>query len=739
MKPLRWADHIKALPHGKYSAEIKRYLLLLLIPVLLLAVLYINVNQVVTQQAEDYAELMVNHFYVQASSMLHEMQLVSNAILRNSDVTRILEVESADALDSLDICDIIRAGLKESPYVEHTYLICEKSGNIYSDQGLFSSSSLPVLLDKIGSSEAELYASDAEDYHMLNENGLAPYCIHPIHDAEGDFIGALVVTLRMSEFLRIFYDIDAELCAIYNQDVFIASHITNINVDNFDWHDAACISAIVGKTVTCKYIEGDDYTFMVAVSRESYNRPLHIIIKWFFIYAVAILLLGYFYLYLVSRKRYQRISAMINALPVSYTGDQSFEHIYDNIRKSLEDYRTQREHLQAESKEQTLHMLLTGGREQEVSAEQFQSAGIDPNNKIYYVVTFFASEISEANRKPDGHSNARFLHMLLRSTVSELAAQYQISYGFCGIPEVGTAILYGNDAAALRETVLELCRNVIEILTNTYTMHIQATVSNPVSSVLSLPDAFQETHQLRSFAQSINSSVPLIFHEDLQRSGGILLNGDFIRQEQILINTILARKYDVVPSMVESILSTHVLVLRKNYTLAQSRLQSISNILLEGIRIASIPGISTEENIKAISNASSIRQLVTATESAYGLMADHSRDTTSETDIVALACNYIEQNLSDQNLNVNVICEAAGVSNQRLTRMFQSQFHMAIAEYVNACRIKLAKELLADKQLTVIQIAQQVGYTNTETFTRNFKKIEGVTASEYRKTLSDGE
>lgn len=83
------------------------------------------------------------------------------------------------------------------------------------------------------------------------------------------------------------------------------------------------------------------------------------------------------------------------------------------------------------------------------------------------------------------------------------------------------------------------------------------------------------------------------------------------------------------------------------------------------------------------------------------------------------------------------ICEAAGVSVQRLTRMFQSQFNMAVAEYMNACRIKLAKELLPDRQLTVAQIAQQVGYSNADTFTRNFRKVEGITASEYRKMLPE--
>jgi YesN/AraC family two-component response regulator len=60
---------------------------------------------------------------------------------------------------------------------------------------------------------------------------------------------------------------------------------------------------------------------------------------------------------------------------------------------------------------------------------------------------------------------------------------------------------------------------------------------------------------------------------------------------------------------------------------------------------------------------------------------------------------------------------------------------VTIADYVGSCRIALAKKLLSDKRLTIISIAQQVGYNNTETFSRNFRKLEGMTPSEYRTMI----
>jgi YesN/AraC family two-component response regulator len=59
---------------------------------------------------------------------------------------------------------------------------------------------------------------------------------------------------------------------------------------------------------------------------------------------------------------------------------------------------------------------------------------------------------------------------------------------------------------------------------------------------------------------------------------------------------------------------------------------------------------------------------------------------------------------------------------------------MAVAEYVNYCRIEKAKELLTSTDDTTIVIAEKIGYKNSDTFTRNFKKMEGITPSDYRKS-----
>lgn len=566
-------------------------------------------------------------------------------------------------------------GRRRAPYVLHAYLICDRSDVILGDEGLFGGSSLSSLAEKIGFDASELTGPPAAaSYHLLNGKGLAPYCVFPVYDADGTALGSLIVTLRMSEFLRIFYSLDAVLCTIFNRNVYISSYLPHIDMSDFDWHSETDVGALMGQNVLCKYKDGDDYTYMVAVSRDQYTRPLRVILLWFFIYAAGVVILGYLYLYFVSRKRYKRLSSLAHGLPATYTGDSSYEHIYESVRKSLEDYRIQREHFQLEGREHALHALLATTGERPATEKQFQEVGVEPGHLLYYVVAFFSSKPGQTDiERHHDHGMIGFIHMLFRSTIHELCEEKHIAY------------------------------------------------------------AYSETSRLHYFALSINSDIPVIAQERLQESSGVLLGGDFVRQEKILVNTILLKKYEMVPDMVGSILSSHVSPLRKNYEMARSRLHSIANDLAEGVWMSAVSGIDVNECVSSIMQADSVQQLTDAAGQVYAVLAENIRESADETEAVAIARAYITRNLTDQNLNVSAICEAAGVSVQRLTRMFQAEFDMAIAEYLNASRIKLAKDLLADHSLTAVQIAQRVGYANADTFTRNLRKLEGITPTEYRR------
>ena len=64
--------------------------------------------------------------------------------------------------------------------------------------------------------------------------------------------------------------------------------------------------------------------------------------------------------------------------------------------------------------------------------------------------------------------------------------------------------------------------------------------------------------------------------------------------------------------------------------------------------------------------------------------------------------------------------------------MYKEKYTVSIPDYINAMRINKAKKLLRDTSQSVQLIAASVGFTESSTFIRIFKKIEGITPGVYR-------
>ena len=68
-----------------------------------------------------------------------------------------------------------------------------------------------------------------------------------------------------------------------------------------------------------------------------------------------------------------------------------------------------------------------------------------------------------------------------------------------------------------------------------------------------------------------------------------------------------------------------------------------------------------------------------------------------------------------------------------LTRIFKEKFGVTLNNYLLQIRITHAKQLLRFTDKTVETIGVECGMGSVHYFSRMFKKIEGISPSEYRK------
>ena len=93
--------------------------------------------------------------------------------------------------------------------------------------------------------------------------------------------------------------------------------------------------------------------------------------------------------------------------------------------------------------------------------------------------------------------------------------------------------------------------------------------------------------------------------------------------------------------------------------------------------------------------------------------------------------DYIDENLQN-NLSINHLCSKFFVSKNRLYEAFQSNLNSTVTEYINERRIHRAKILLINTNEPIFKIAESVGIYNYTYFCKLFKKLCGVTPTQYR-------
>lgn len=105
--------------------------------------------------------------------------------------------------------------------------------------------------------------------------------------------------------------------------------------------------------------------------------------------------------------------------------------------------------------------------------------------------------------------------------------------------------------------------------------------------------------------------------------------------------------------------------------------------------------------------------------------------------VVRDACGYVDNHFADK-ISVADVAAACEVSEDYLSHSFSKQTGNRLSAYIAAVRIGHTMYLLRDQNLGIAEIAFEVGFQSLSQFNRTFRKLRGMTPSEFRKLEGDG-
>lgn len=95
--------------------------------------------------------------------------------------------------------------------------------------------------------------------------------------------------------------------------------------------------------------------------------------------------------------------------------------------------------------------------------------------------------------------------------------------------------------------------------------------------------------------------------------------------------------------------------------------------------------------------------------------------------------HYIEENYVNPDLSLNHLSERFQISGKYASYLFKEEFDMKFVDFLAELRVSKAKELLDHTSDSIQAIALEVGYANSITFGRVFKRVTGMTPGDHRK------
>lgn len=101
---------------------------------------------------------------------------------------------------------------------------------------------------------------------------------------------------------------------------------------------------------------------------------------------------------------------------------------------------------------------------------------------------------------------------------------------------------------------------------------------------------------------------------------------------------------------------------------------------------------------------------------------------------IKIAQDYIRENYADPNLGLQAVSSYVNLSTTYFCSLFFTQVGVRFNEYLTTVRIEKAKELLSSGVAKVYEVASEAGFYDPKYFSSKFKKMVGMSPSEFRES-----
>lgn len=231
-----------------------------------------------------------------------------------------------------------------------------------------------------------------------------------------------------------------------------------------------------------------------------------------------------------------------------------------------------------------------------------------------------------------------------------------------------------------------------------------------------------------------NASLPSKhrFYSEIEARGSLIGGYQDKLTEKQLVDNIRLGRWDMVRKTVMALIVLHD---QNHASLAQSAQWVLERLWIIA-RVAEEMGIEVEKPLFSF-QVRQYPQLRAETESLLTKLIDSilAHQSKVHPDAVMQMKQYIIDH-SEKDISLELMAQRIGLSPFYMSKMFKDQEGINYIDFLTECRIERAKKLMADPERSLKEITYEIGYHDPNYFSKVFKKVSGVSPTDYRRAIS---
>ena len=748
---------------GIYGQFVLSYTAVLLLPVILSLLVYMQSMDLVRTEIERANDAMLRQTQLAIDDRMLEIQRAALQLAGSEKILQAVVSERQDAISRLryyDAMQELKSTLVHNALIGDLYLFCNKFNKIitpaeqvdratfYNDHHATDEMTYDEWLSIIESVDQSCYRTLYINNNQTTSQVFAYFQLIPSYQTQTPY-GTLVVIIDEYELKRIIQDMEwvnrGSIYVLDSDDQVLFSNTGEndglpVKYRELEDEKKVLYRRVNGERVAISYVAASptDWKYVVVMPYNVFWENAVYINMLFLAMGLLVLISGALLIRYVARRNYSPIrQIMQNISEKSEQSNNRWVNEYAVINQYLRSRSNEQERLKQlledAQRERYLESLLTTGQADERLFSWWGGGAFQ--TPLFAVVILHLDDFSSLfpDEEYQGEKAVDIVRFSLKNLLAEVFSKAFLVYT-TEINGMITAILNPLEAlenAAFEKKTADLLAYMREFFAENMQVYFTAAVSTLHHQAEQIAQANSEALRAMEYRLILGKNRT-IFYTEIRNSPRTSYTYS-IASEQKLINSIVSGNADVAEQVLKEVFDQSGARQMEHLQTAKCLMYDLASTMLKVFNYVEDDSLFQEiqplEQIIGCETLDDLEQCVQQMAAQLSAYFEEQKQSSRLSDHVR---EYVNHHYGSADVNVNMLGDHFGMTPSYLSKIFKKETGGRLSEYISSVRIAAAKQLLEGTTKSIADISTQVGYIDSNAFILAFKKKEGITPGQYR-------